>query len=106
MILGRQVVDLDMVRRGWVCLVVFVLLVALGRLLAGGAMGAGRRSVPWHSCILARGILARGILARGILARGILALGWLAQYMRIGGIRIQLTAGGWGWRGLADGCCC
>ena len=22
------------------------------------------------------------------------------------GIRIQLTAGGWSWRGLAGGCCC
>ena len=37
-----------------------------------------------------------GILARGILALGVLMLG----------IRIQLTAGGWGWRGLAGGCCC
>ena len=47
-----------------------------------------------------------GIPAPGIMTRRILALGWLPQYMRIGGIRIQFTAGGWGRRGLADGCCC
>ncbi len=47
--------------------------------------------------------------------------GWPAQYIFVyghsgaglagtvysyTGIRIQLTAGGWGWRRLADGCCC
>ena len=37
---------------------------------------------------------------------GILALGWLEQCMSYPGIRIQLSAGGWGWRGLAGGCCC
>ena len=46
------------------------------------------------------------ILVPGIVARCILALGWLAEHMRIGDIRIQLTAGEWAWRGLADGCCC
>ena len=37
---------------------------------------------------------------------GVPAPGWLAQYVRIRSIRIQFTSGGWGRRGLADGCCC
>jgi hypothetical protein len=41
--------------------------------------------------------------------------GWPARRIRVwifvfgrsyAGIRFQLTAGGWGWRGLAGGCCC
>ncbi len=76
-------------------MVFFVLLVAPGRLLAGRAQGGGRWTAGWHR-IFGQHISYLGILARGILALGILVLG----------IRIQLTAGGWGWRGLAEGCCC
>ena len=76
--LGKDA-DAGRVRRDWVGLV-FFLAAALGWLLAGGAPGAA----------------IDGWLARCILAWCILALG----------IRIQLTAGRWGWRGLAGGSCC
>ena len=83
--------DAGRVRRDWVGLVFFVSPAALGWLLAGRAPGATTD-------------------------------GWLAQYIHVraacfvsghsgaghsySGLRIQLTAGGWGWRGLADGSCC
>ena len=51
----------------------------------------------WPAQYISRNISSyMGIPAQCILALGILVLG----------IRIQVTAGGWGWRGLAGGCCC
>ena len=56
----------------------------------------------WPAQYISRNISSyMGIPAQCILALGILALGILVL-----GIRIQLTAGGWGWRRLADGCYC
>ena len=98
-VLGWQVVDLEEIRRVWVCLV-FFLGGCAGSLACWPGVGGRRWTAGWHSTFV------QHISYLGILARGILALGWLAQYMRIGGVRIELTAGGWGWRGLAGGCCC
>ena len=87
-ILGWQVGDLE----GPVRLGLFGIVCFAGRaeLLVGRARvrrcTAGRRSLSSYMSILARC--------------------WLALGIRILGVRIQLTAGGWGWRGLAGGCCC
>ena len=63
--------------------------------------GAGAVMGGWPAqYIFVRYIFVQCILFMGILAQCILALD-----IRILGIRIQLTAGGWGWR-LANGCCC
>ena len=75
-------------------MVVFVLLVALGRLLGGGDGGSDGRVAG--AVYFVQYISYMGILAPHIRILGILALG----------IRIQLTSGGWGWRALANGCCC
>ncbi len=59
-----------------------------------------KKSISYAIKIQAGAVVAEGKVA----ARRAAMEGWLARYMRIRGFRIQLTAGGGGWRGLADGC--
>ena len=76
----------------------------------------GEIGFVWYFCFAgSAGLIARwrdagagmhGRPAQYIFVYGCSGTGLAGTAYSYPGIRIQLSAGGGGWRGLADGCCC